>query len=490
MNRFLTKILFIIFPVILAVICAGIVFASRGTIEVSFDLYNESQDIADYTVYSEEGHVKIDDAYIKDGYMHVTASYVSPGNDFIISKSPEGTIHLERIIVHGSGIITETYYLGNCRGSWVIPVCVTVYLILAFCSLIIKYRRDTSEDLYQYKNITTFGLIVFIGFLIIQHVFSITGFSGLYSYLFSMLGSAGGLSILSFPVAFIVALLIMVSNINLMRKEGRNLRNMLGIILSVVFCLMLIFPSQFSDFIYNHTNAEVHKETGIGRHLAMFFEDGISSVVAYIECILIGTIAVALRAAKHIPPFDRDCILILGCMINKDGTLTKLLQGRADRAIEFAQMQKDAAGKDIVFVPSGGKGSDEVISEAEAIRNYLVSQGIPEDKILVENKSANTFENIKFSNALINEAYGGTDPKLAFSTTNYHVFRSGMYASKQGIKAEGIGSKTKRYFWVNAFIREFAATLISERKTHIRICLGLLMIVLIMVAVLYLSVQI
>ena len=87
MNRFLTKKLFIILPVILAVICAGFIFACRGTIKVSFDLFNESQNIAEYTVYSEEGHVKIDEFYIQDRYMHVTASYVSPGNDFIITGS-------------------------------------------------------------------------------------------------------------------------------------------------------------------------------------------------------------------------------------------------------------------------------------------------------------------------------------------------------------------------------------------------------------------
>ena len=64
-----------------------------------------------------------------------------------------------------------------------------------------------------------------------------------------------------------------------------------------------------------------------------------------------------------------------------------------------------------------------------------------------------------------------------------------MYASKQGIKAEGIGSRTKRYFWVNAFIREFVATLSSERKRHVKICLSLILLVLIMILVMYFSVQ-
>ena len=490
MNKLINKKLFIILPFILAVICAVVIYSNSRSLTISFDVINMPQEIGNYTISQEEGHISIDDAYIKNSRIFIKVGYVSPGIDYIRVEAAGEHAYFERIIVHKSGLITETYYLGNCSGSWIIPACAFVYFLLAFCALIRKYRRDTAEDLYQYRNITTFGLIVFIGFLLLVLLLRIFTFEGLYSYLASILGSAGSFSMITFPVAFVLSILIMISNVNLMRKEGRNLRNMLGIILGVCLCIMIIFPSLFSDYIFNHTSAAVHQETGIGNHLVMLVEKGVSAVVCYLECILIGTIVVALRAAKNVPPFDRDYILILGCMINKDGTLTKLLQGRADRAVEFAGMQKETTGKDIVFVPSGGKGSDEVISEAEAIRNYLVSVGVPEDRILVENKSENTFENLKYSDALIKAQSGVSEPKLAFSTTNYHVFRSGMYASKQGIKAEGIGSKTKRYFWVNAFIREFIATLSSEKKTHIRICLGLLLIVFVFVLVMYLSVQI
>ena len=141
-------------------------------------------------------------------------------------------------------------------------------------------------------------------------------------------------------------------------------------------------------------------------------------------------------------------VIILGCMIKKDGTLTPLLQGRVDRAIEFRNEQVKCTGKDLIFVPSGGKGNDEVISEAEAMKNYLLAYGIKEKNILVENQSKNTYENIKYSYQLIKK----TDANVAFSTTNYHVFRAGLIATKQGLKLEGLGSSTKSYFWINAFI--------------------------------------
>ena len=137
-------------------------------------------------------------------------------------------------------------------------------------------------------------------------------------------------------------------------------------------------------------------------------------------------------------------------------------QAISDRAISYAEQ---SGNSDLIFVPSGGQGSDEVISEAESMKNYLLSKGIPEDRILPENKSTSTQENMTFSLEKINASC--PDPKLIFSTSGYHVLRSGMLTRSLGIEAEGIGSKTKWYFWPNAFIREFIGLLASKWKQHI-----------------------
>ena len=144
-------------------------------------------------------------------------------------------------------------------------------------------------------------------------------------------------------------------------------------------------------------------------------------------------------------------------------------------------MQLEETNKDLVFIPSGGKGNDEVIAEGEAIKNYLVSKGIKPKKIIVENKSKNTYENIKFSSKLIKEK----NANIAFSTTNYHVFRAGLIATSQGLNVEGIGSKTKLYFGINAFIREFIGTLYSERKKHIIVILLILISLVFLIAITY-----
>ena len=138
--------------------------------------------------------------------------------------------------------------------------------------------------------------------------------------------------------------------------------------------------------------------------------------------------------------FDQDYILILGCAIRKDGSLYPLIRGRADRAIAFYKKQKETTGHAPILLPSGGQGSDECMAEGEAVRRYLLEQGIPESDILAETESANTLQNMQFSKKIIDQNH--KDAKVLFVTTNYHVFRSGILANDAGLHAEGIASKT------------------------------------------------
>ncbi len=73
-----------------------------------------------------------------------------------------------------------------------------------------------------------------------------------------------------------------------------------------------------------------------------------------------------------------DYIITLGCAIRKDGSPTPILRGRIDRALAFEKEQFEKWNRQAKFVPSGGQGSDEVISEAESMKRYLTEQGVPE----------------------------------------------------------------------------------------------------------------
>ena len=127
------------------------------------------------------------------------------------------------------------------------------------------------------------------------------------------------------------------------------------------------------------------------------------------------------------------------------------------------------------------------LTGADIICECLVEQGVDESNILVEDTSKNTYENFKNSMELIRENGGNDESKIAFSTTNYHVFRSGLTAARQGIKAQGTGSRTKAYFWINAFIREFIATLYAQRKKHIKVIALIFILTLFTVTLVFIS---
>ena len=99
------------------------------------------------------------------------------------------------------------------------------------------------------------------------------------------------------------------------------------------------------------------------------------------------------------------------------------------------------------------------------MKNYLVEQGIDESIIYPETQSATTLQNMEFSKKIADGLKENAN--ILFSTTNYHIFRSGMFSAKAGMQAYGIGAKTKWYFWPNAQMREFIGLLASEWKINI-----------------------
>lgn len=272
--------------------------------------------------------------------------------------------------------------------------------------------------------------------------------------------------ILVLPFMIIFFLFMSVSNISLIRHEGKSVKNIVGSVLGFVLIIATVAGAFGWDVIYRKVIFDIYAK--VYKWITIFdiaIPQFLTSLICYIECLLLGTIISNVKAARFQPDYDKDYIIILGCAISKDGTPLPLLRGRIDRALQFAREQFEKTGKMPKFVTSGGKGDDECISEGESMKNYLLTQGINEDNIIVENKSVNTLENMKFSKKLIENDKGGKN--IIFSTTNYHVFRSGIYARQAVIDAYGIGSKTKWYFWPNAFVREFAALLVSRKKGHI-----------------------
>lgn len=164
-------------------------------------------------------------------------------------------------------------------------------------------------------------------------------------------------------------------------------------------------------------------------------------------------------------------IIIHGAGLLADGTMTPLLKRRVDKALAIYHKCK----KKPKIVASGGKGSDEKISEAEAISNYLLSKGIARDAIILEKKSTNTYENLKYSKEILDELENHGYYKCIFVTNNYHLLRTAFYARKLNLHAKGIGCRTAGYYLPSAFIREYLAVMKMNTKSLILLTIILIM---------------
>ncbi len=353
----------------------------------------------------------------------------------------------------------------------VISAVIVVYVALVILMLLQAFYRQLQYNPYSYNTIYYFGFSLFLLSVLISHI-TLTiriiqqpDYFDIYSIAGMLLDSAAAYVRISAPLILVFAVLLVVSNISLLRHEVRRFVNVLGILLAFLMVAGEVFLF-FADQYASGSVREVMVHDLLINLFACFY--------LYFECMVIGAAAGDLIAARYQPAMDKDFIIILGCGIRKDGTPTPLLAGRINRALGFYKKQLKTTGKAAILVPSGGQGSDERISESQCMRNYLIAHGVPEEHILMEDQSSNTFENMKFSKALIDAVK--PDAKVAFSTTNYHVFRSGMLGRRVKLRAQGMGSKTKWYFWPNAAVREFAGLLQSHRIKQI-IILGSMILI-------------
>ncbi len=152
-----------------------------------------------------------------------------------------------------------------------------------------------------------------------------------------------------------------------------------------------------------------------------------------------------------------DYVIIHGCGLAGGERMTKLLANRVDKAIQIYRKCR----RKPMLIPSGGQGADEKQSEAQAMKDYLLEQGIPEQQILLEDRSATTRENILNSKALIDAREGRK--KTALVSSNYHVYRCLRLARELGLKCTGIGAEVAFYYWPSALIREFLAIFLTRR---------------------------
>ncbi len=168
----------------------------------------------------------------------------------------------------------------------------------------------------------------------------------------------------------------------------------------------------------------------------------IAGVIFLVCGILMGT------AAKRAQDVEADAVIVLGAALHGD-RVTWVLSNRLDTAAEYLDTHPDA-----IAVVSGGQGPGEDLPEAVGMQRYLIERrGIAPKRILVEDRSENTRENFAFSKALIEQTCD-RPMRVAFVTTDFHVYRAGRVARAAGLDADGIASPDVWYIRINNFMRE------------------------------------
>lgn len=143
-------------------------------------------------------------------------------------------------------------------------------------------------------------------------------------------------------------------------------------------------------------------------------------------------------------------LIVLGAKVN-GSQISRALRYRLDEAIEY--MVEYPETKAIV---SGGQGNGEDISEAEAMFQYMVEQGIEENRIIKEDASTNTRENIANSIQLMKKKQGST----LIVTNSFHVYRAVEIGKKQGIENLGsLSAPTDKILWIHYHVREVLAVI-------------------------------
>jgi uncharacterized SAM-binding protein YcdF (DUF218 family) len=149
-----------------------------------------------------------------------------------------------------------------------------------------------------------------------------------------------------------------------------------------------------------------------------------------------------------------DYLMILGAGIRgKEVSLT--LQKRMDKGIEYLISNPEA-----FVIVSGGQGLGEEITEAEAMKNYLVNHGIKDARIIKEEKSTSTMENFKYTKEIIQKDHK-EKIRLLIVTNDFHMYRSKLLAKRNGFIAFGLPCKTPWSVLPNCYIREYFAILKS-----------------------------
>ncbi len=234
----------------------------------------------------------------------------------------------------------------------------------------------------------------------------------------------------------VIGVLLVLDTIVISTMSNLNLGVIMPAIIGVPLVIIAIFYPQFVLW----QNAST-----LGKIVKWVLICGYSLFII----IMVATGIIIKVNGSKVPDKNADALIVLGAGVRGD-RVSLTLKYRLDAAYDYLTENKNT-----IVVVSGGQGRGENISEAEAMKRYLVSRGIDENRIVMEDKSTSTQENFLFSKNILDEKF--ENGKYVYVTNSFHVFRAGLVAQKNGVSASGLSAKSVWYTAPNNYLREVVA---------------------------------
>lgn len=216
-----------------------------------------------------------------------------------------------------------------------------------------------------------------------------------------------------------------------------NVGNLFGAAVSLILFVITIFWEKFCGAVSHLWERPVGRGTVI-----------ISGIVISVGALTALILSIAMINAMNDKPKGRDTTLVvLGCQVKESGP-SLMLRKRLNTAYTYLTEHEE-----VKVVVSGGQGADEVVSEASCMRDYLISKGISEDRIFMEDRSSNTKENIAFSKELIQRE--GLCSDITIVTDGYHQLRGEIFAKREGLEVYNLSAPTSLWLVPTYWVREW-----------------------------------
>lgn len=216
----------------------------------------------------------------------------------------------------------------------------------------------------------------------------------------------------------------------------------IGNILGMIFCAVMIFVTWGNVLFMKIVNAM--KTNIVGRIISAAVP-----VIFILGILYVGFLTSLIVSADKTAPKEDCTVIVLGCQVRGDHPSLMLME-RIESACEYLKEHPN-----VPCIVTGGKGDDENISEAQCMYDNLVKMGISPERIYIEDKAADTVENIAFSKEIIEKKR--LSKNTAIVTDIFHEYRASNIVKDAGLEYGSVPAECVWYLLPTFYVRELVA---------------------------------